>query len=159
MQFAIISDSHHAVGKLEQLLGHLDENNIDLLIHAGDFIVSGVDTVFEKFPQITTHIALGNCDYHSDELKKIQTLSHVTVEETVHLHLEGKSIAVSHIEGAAQHAMRGTHVDVFIHGHTHRPRIERMGDILYLNPGSLMEDAGYLKVELPSLEVDRKLKF
>jgi len=159
MQLAIISDSHHALDTLAKLLHHLDESNIHLLIHAGDFITSGVESVFKAHPNITTHIALGNCDYRSEEMQKLQALSHVTVEEVVHLNLENRSIAVSHIEGVAQNAMRGVHVDAFVHGHTHRPRIEKIGEILYLNPGSLMEDAGYLKVELPSFEIDRKLRF
>ena len=159
MKLAIVSDSHHAIDDLDKLLSYLTKNGIKHLVHAGDFITSEVVSVLEKYPEMQIFIARGNMDFYSDVLKEVRGLSHVEVDDVVFFELEGIQFAISHIQGMAQNSAAGKSIDVFIHGHTHRPKIEKREKGLVLNPGSLMDGAGFMLVDLPSLEVERKFKF
>ncbi len=157
MQVAIISDSHYSVDKVKKLLTHLQSIGIHHLIHAGDFMGKGIEEVLAEFPDITMKIARGNCDYSvMDALAK---QNHVEVGDILRFQWEETEFVVSHIPGTAINALRQKSADVVIHGHTHQPRIERHDSALILNPGSLMDGDGFMILELPSLEVDRRFNF
>lgn len=159
MKLAVVSDSHHAVDKLENLLKYLRKERITCLAHAGDFITTNVLEIFKKYPDIKTYIARGNMDWQGNVLKAIDQLSHVVIDDVVFLELEGIQIAMSHIPGVAQQSAKNRKIDLFIHGHTHRAQIENSENGLILNPGSLMDGAGFMLVDLPSLQVDRKFRY
>lgn len=155
-RLAVVSDSHYARQDLEKLLGLLDKEGITHLAHAGDFITNEVVALFSDFPGIQCYIAIGNCDHFGNIIAAMRQLPNVRLNSVVYFELEGKHFAVSHIEGMAEKSLEGKPVDVFIHGHTHRAKIEKQGDSLVINPGSLMEGAGFMVMELPSLRVDRR---
>jgi len=159
MKLAVVSDSHHALDELEKLLSYLKQAGINHLAHAGDFMTSGVTELFAKYPDIKVFIARGNMDWYGNMLKDMRQLAHVTIDDVVFFELEGVQFAISHIQGMAQNSAKERQIDVFIHGHTHRPKIDKTDRGLVLNPGSLMDGAGFMLVDLPSLEVDRKLRF
>ncbi len=159
MQLAIISDSHYDFDTLAKLLTHLKKNGIAHLAHAGDFVTSGVEQLFEKHPELNVFIAIGNCDTYSDVLPAMRKLPNVVLDDIVSFELEDIRIVVCHQEHMAQRVLTTERVDVFIHGHTHRPRVETKNGTLILNPGSLMDGAGYMVLEIPSLKVDRRLVF
>ena len=159
MKLAIVSDSHHALDDLEKLLAHLKKKDIKYLVHAGDFMTSNVVEVFARYPELKVFIARGNMDWHGNVLKEMRQLSHVEIDDVVFFELETVQFAVSHIPGMAQQHARRRTIDVFIHGHTHQPNIEKTDDGLLINPGSLMDGAGFIILDLPSLEVNRKFRF
>ncbi len=43
-------------------------------------------------------------------------------------------------------------VDIFIHGHTHRPALVRRGKSVMLNPGALCDDGYYLVLDLETMK-------
>ena len=158
MKLAVISDSHYAIDQLEKLLKFLKRENIQHLAHAGDLITDGVGRLFERFPEINSYIAIGNCDY-GQELVTLKNLSHVVLDTVVQFELEGKRFAISHQDGIAQRALKGQSIDVFFHGHTHTTRIDAHIHPMIINPGSLMDGHGFLLIDVPSLKIDRRFQF
>ncbi len=158
MQIAIISDSHYDLKTLKKLLTHLERINIFHLIHAGDFITSGVESAFAEHQKIKTYISRGNCDYKGDVFVQIKELPHVYLDDILYFDIQGIRFIVSHIPGTAISYMNSMEVDVVIHGHTHQPRVEHHKQALILNPGSLMDGDGFMVLSIPSLEVDRRFR-
>jgi len=66
--------------------------------------------------------------------------------------LAGKSIYVLHDLTTLQ-AVPGAGVDVIVSGHSHVPKIDRVGGVLYLNPGSAGRRRFKLPVTVATLEV------
>jgi putative phosphoesterase len=159
MRIAIVSDSHSALNELEKLLVFTRSNTINVLIHAGDFITTGIDSLLTAFSEITFYIARGNCDFDSALLGELGKQSNIEIGDTLSFELEGIRFIVSHIPGAASLAARHHGADVVIHGHTHQARIETLDHALFLNPGSLMEGHGFLLLDVPSLKVERRFRF
>ncbi len=158
MQVAIISDSHYAIDILNKLMSHLEKIGVTYLIHAGDFITSGIERVFSESPGIKSYIARGNCDSRGEAFNYLQTLSHVMLDDVLTFQIEGVRFLVSHIPGVAMNALGSNEVDVLIHGHTHQPRVDKINDTLVLNPGSLMDGDGFMILDVPSLKVDRRFR-
>ena len=50
-------------------------------------------------------------------------------------------------------------VDVLLHGHTHVPRNERRGRVLFLNPGCVTRGRAHYSQQRPSLAIRRKRNF
>ena len=159
MQIAIISDSHYDLGTLEKLLLYLAKNEITYLIHAGDFVTSGIEKLITDYQGIKTFIARGNCDSPGNVIDYIKTLPHVYLDDILHFEIQGIKFIVSHIPGTALNTQYFRNADVVIHGHTHQPKIEHHEQTLILNPGSLMDGDGFMILSIPSLEVDRRFRF
>ena len=66
--------------------------------------------------------------------------------------LLGKSIYVLHDLKTLQ-ADSGAGIDVIVSGHSHVPKVETVGGILYLNPGSAGRRRFNLPITLATLEV------
>ncbi len=159
MNLAVVSDSHSDIDKLKKLLSHLEDEGISLLAHAGDFMTFGVSKLFAEYPGIKIFIGRGNCDNNRNIVEKLHGLPHVQLDDVSYFEAGGVGFAISHVEGRAQRAAKDKKVDVFIHGHTHRAKIEQKEGSLVLNPGSLMDGAGFMLVEIPSLKIDRRFNF
>lgn len=156
MRVAIISDSHYSVDKVRRVLTSLEEQGIETLIHAGDFIGQGIEDIVQDFPGIRFYIARGNCDSYGRVLDELNAMAHVDVSDVLRFELDGIRFLVAHIPGAALNALNSEPADVVIHGHTHQPRKETHQDAMLLNPGSLMEGDGYMVFHTETREVDRK---
>jgi putative phosphoesterase len=72
--------------------------------------------------------------------------------DTKLVRLAGKSIYVLHDLKTLQ-ADLGAGIDVIISGHSHVPKIDTVGGILYLNPGSAGPRRFKLPITLATLEV------
>jgi uncharacterized protein len=72
--------------------------------------------------------------------------------DTKLVRLAGKSIYVLHDLKTLQ-ADPGAGVDVIISGHSHVPKIDTVGGVLYLNPGSAGRRRFKLPITLATLEV------
>ena len=72
--------------------------------------------------------------------------------DTKLVRLAGKSIYVLHDLKTLQ-ADSGAGIDVIVSGHSHVPKVETVGGILYLNPGSAGRRCFNLPITLATLEV------
>jgi uncharacterized protein len=136
-KIGIISDTHGLLRpEAERRL-----TGVDHIIHAGDI---GAPEIVEALCRIAPVSAIrGNVD--TGEWAR-------QYPDTKLVRLAGKSIYVLHDLKTLQ-ADPGAGVDVIISGHSHVPKIDTVGGVLYLNPGSAGPQRFKLPVTVATLEV------
>ena len=136
-RIGIISDTHGLL-RPEAERGLTGVNHI---IHAGDI---GRPEIVDALRRIAPVTAIrGNVD--SGEWAH-------EYPDTKLVHLAGTSIYVLHDLKTLQIDV-GTGIDVIISGHSHVPKIDAVGGVLYLNPGSAGRRRFKLPITLATLEV------
>lgn len=140
MRIGVLSDTH------ARLFGQISQevikalSNVDLIVHAGDFTTL---EVFEGLRQLAEVKAVwGNMD--SAELRSLLPEKQLIV-------VGGKKIGITHGWGdqwGIEHRVRGLfdQVDVIIYGHSHEPRNQQIGGILFFNPGQARRTFGILTI-------------
>lgn len=131
MKLGILSDTHaYFHPALEEYLG-----DVDLILHAGDL---GTPEILDRLEEIApVHAVYGNVDGAAVRAR---------TREHLHVELEGLRFWMTHIGGrpgkwdrAVAEEITSHPPDVFICGHSHILRIERvrdLGGMLYINPGA-----------------------
>lgn len=120
----LISDTH---GLLRPQV-HTALAGVELILHAGD--VGGTEILQELALIAPVRAVAGNCDDpFSSGLRPMLDFD-----------LDGISVHVSHgheVGVPSPALLLGTYTaDVIIYGHTHKPRVERDGQRLVINPGA-----------------------
>ena len=135
-RIGIISDTHGLLRpEAERRLA-----GVDHIVHAGDI---GRPEIVDALRRIAPVTAIrGNVD--SGEWAR-------GYPETKLVRLAGKSIYVLHDLKTMQ--ADGDGIDVIVSGHSHVPRIDTVGGVLYLNPGSAGRRRFKLPITLATLEV------
>jgi len=129
MKIGVVSDTHsHVIPK--QLLS--DFQDVDLIVHAGDFCTKNDLNVFKKIAKVEA--VFGNMD--GLELRQI-------LPEREIFYADGMKIGLYHGHGAPDKVLnfvkaefKKDKVDIVIFGHSHMPVNEKDGNVLYFNPGS-----------------------
>jgi putative phosphoesterase len=136
-RIGIISDTHGLLRpEAERRLA-----GVDHIVHAGDI---GRPEIIDTLRRIAPVTAIrGNVD--SGEWAR-------EYPDTTLLRLAGKSIYVLHDLKTLQ-ADPGADIDVIVSGHSHVPKIERVGGVVYVNPGSAGPRRFKLPITLATLEV------
>ncbi|MDI4238645.1 metallophosphoesterase family protein [Bradyrhizobium sp. Arg237L] len=128
-RIGIISDTHGLL-RPEAVRGL---TGVDHIIHAGDI---GRPEIVDALRRIAPVTAIrGNVD--NGEWAR-------DYSDTNLVRLAGKSVYVLH-DLKTMKADRGAGIDVIVSGHSHVPKIDTVGGVLYLNPGS----AGPRRFKLP----------
>src|SRR5947208_2048943 len=137
LRIGIISDTHGLLRpEAERGL-----TGVDHIIHAGDI---GRPEIVDALRRIAPVTAIrGNVD--SGEWAR-------KYPETKLVRLAGKSIYVLHDLKTLQADLGGS-IDVIVSGHSHVPKIDTVGGVLYLNPGSAGRRRFNLPITLATLEV------
>lgn len=123
-QLGIISDTHNV---LDPQVKRLFEG-VDHILHAGDIGLPWLIMELEEIAPVTA--VLGNVD------------SGLNFRETEVIDLFGRTFLLHHIvephrpAEALRRRIEQARPDVVVFGHTHKPFCERIGQTLYLNPGS-----------------------
>jgi uncharacterized protein len=135
-RIGIISDTHGLLRpEAERRLA-----GVDHIVHAGDI---GRPEIVDALRRIAPITAIrGNVD--SGEWAR-------EYPDTKLVRLAGKSIYVLH--DLKTLASPGAGIDVVVSGHSHVPKIETVGGVLYLNPGSAGRRRFNLPITLATLEV------
>lgn len=129
MRILIMSDTHGRPANIDVAIEQAAP--IDMLLHLGD--VEGDEHIIEELVSCPVHIVAGNNDFFTYLPKeKIIQIGKYQILMT-HGHEYGVSMGTRFLkrEGKA----RG--VDIVMYGHTHRPELDYMDDLVTLNPGSL----------------------
>jgi putative phosphoesterase len=136
-RIGIISDTHGLLRpEAERALA-----GVDHIIHAGDI---GRPEIMDALRRIAPVTAIrGNVD--NGEWAR-------EYPDTKLVRLAGKSIYVLHDLKTLQ-ADLGAGSDVIVSGHSHVPKIDMVGGVLYLNPGSAGPRRFRLPITLATLEV------
>ena len=137
MIIGIVSDTHDQLPLIDQLVKKLNELNVELVLHAGDFVSPFVANSFKnlKAPLIGV---FGNNDGDTTFLKqKFKEFGADLRGRFAFVNVDGLRIALVH--GDDKEVMRSlleleSH-DVLVSGHTHEPQTHRKGNTLVINPG------------------------
>lgn len=140
----LISDTHDRLPMVEEAVKKLNEENVGLVLHAGDYVAPFVIPKFKKLKARLIGV-FGNNDGDHELLKKrfseYKGLEiHGNFAEII---ADGIKIALlhGHEEELLKALVNSESFDVVVHGHTHTAEIYRKGKTLVVNPG---EACGYL---------------
>jgi uncharacterized protein len=138
MRIGIISDTHGLLRPevTERLAG------VHHVIHAGDIGRPEVISGLRKIAPITA--IRGNIDRGEWAAQ---------YPDTVLVKLGGRSFYVLHNLKELDFDPAAAGIDVVVSGHSHRPKIETVGGVLYLNPGSAGPRRFSLPIAVATLEL------
>ena len=144
MLIGIMSDTHDNLPMIEKAIARLNEENVDLVLHAGDYIAP---FVIPKFKDLKAKLigVFGNNDGDHELLRK-------RFSENKNLEIHGsfalvtvKNLKIALLHGSEEEILNALidceGFDVVVHGHTHGPDIHRKGKTLIIGCG---EVCGYL---------------
>ncbi len=138
MRVGVISDTHGLLRPEaeERLAG------VDHILHAGDI---GDGTIVPRLGAIAPVTAIrGNVD--------VAPWAAAFPQETTVV-LAGRRIHLVHNVGDLSLDPRAAGIDVVVSGHSHKPKVERAGPVLFLNPGSAGRRRFRLPVALATLDL------
>ncbi len=146
MKLVIASDIHGSAYYCRKLLKRLEEEKEDRLILLGDVLYHGPRNDLPKDYAPKEVIAMlnplkekilcvrGNCDTEVDQM----VLEFPVLADYGWMEIDGKTFYMSHGHIYNEHNLPPLKPgDIFMHGHTHVLRAEKVGDITILNPGSV----------------------
>ncbi|MDH5782421.1 MAG: metallophosphoesterase [Candidatus Bathyarchaeota archaeon] len=143
MIIGIIADTHDRLPLVDKAVKVLNEQKVELVLHAGDYIAPFVIPHFKPLKAKFIGV-FGNNDGEKDGLKKkFREIGAEIHENFADVTIDGLRIALVH--GSEEELLRALinleSYDIIIHGHTHEAKTYRKGRTLVINPG---EVCGYL---------------
>ncbi len=143
MKVGLISDTHDHLGMVDNAFRLFDSEGVDAVVHAGDWVAPFTVRKFESFSG-RLFGAIGNNDGEIMGLSRaFREMDALVKGELTEFELDGERAAVIHgtyptLVGALA---RSGIFPFVITGHSHRASVERVGEVLLVNPG---EACGYL---------------
>ena len=128
MNILVFSDSHGDVDTMAELTARWQPRQV---LHLGDHF-SDMVKLHLRFPEIPMQGVRGNCDAPGSPERLRLTMEGVTML-LVHGHRQGVKEDLERLYFTALEA----EADLVLFGHTHRPLMEREGNVTFLNPGSI----------------------
>ena len=150
MKIGVISDTH-----IPDKCAHIPEHvlnafkSVDMVIHAGDILsLKAIEELKSVCKRVS--VVAGNMD--GLEVRKRYPQKDI-------FNIDGVRIGVAHGSGAPinliallKDIFESDNCDIIIFGHSHKPMNEKIGSILFFNPGSatdnLTEDPTYGIIEI-----------
>jgi putative phosphoesterase len=144
MLIGAVSDTHDNLPQIEKAVRYLNEQKVDLVLHAGDYIAG---FVIPKFKMLNCKLigVFGNNDGDHELLKKrfSETTNCTIHDQFTTITVDGYRIALLH--GTETELLNSIidseYFNAVVHGHSHNRGIEKRGKTLAINPGEL---CGYL---------------
>ena len=146
MKYMIASDIHGSAWYCRKMMEALEKEQADRLILLGDLLYHGPrnDLPKEYAPKEVIRMlnkeknriynVRGNCDAEVDQM----VLEFPVLADYCWMEIDGKTFYMSHWHIYNEHNLPPLKPgDIFMHGHTHVLRAEKVGDITILNPGSV----------------------
>jgi len=143
MLVGIMADTHDRLPLVDKAVKALNEQNVELVLHAGDYIAPFVIPRFKPLKARFIGV-FGNNDGERNGLrKKFMEIGAEIRGNFAEVVVDELRIALLH--GSEEELLKSlisaeSH-DVIIHGHTHEAKTYRKGKTLVINPG---EVCGYL---------------
>ena len=154
MLLGVVSDTHGHLPFATAAVRMLESLEVEAVLHCGDIGTEDVVPLFAAWP---THFVLGNVDYPRYMEAAIQEAGQHYHGRFAELEMEGIAIALLHgdDERLLAETISSGRFGLVCHGHTHKQRLQRIGETLVLNPGALYRTNQHsiAVVQLPELEV------
>jgi len=158
MLIGLIADTHDNLPMVDKAVKKLNEMNVGLVLHAGDYVAP---FVIPKLKELKAKLigVFGNNDGDRELLKKrfneYKDLEvHGNFAEII---VGGLKIALLHgdEEELLEALINSQSFDIVVHGHNHKTDVYQKGKTLIVNPG---EVCGYLtgKSTIALLDTDRR---
>lgn len=144
MLIGLIADTHDNLPMVDKATRKLNELNVGLVLHAGDYVAP---FVIPKFKELKTKLigVFGNNDGDRELLKKrFNECEDLEVRGNfAQISVGGLKIALLHgkEEELLDALINSGSFDIIVHGHTHKAEVYQKGKTLIVNPG---EVCGYL---------------
>jgi len=154
MKIGIISDTHNNIKLTEKALSIFKENNVDIVVHAGDITSRRMLSLFKD---IKSKFVLGNGDIDVEELNaESEKLGFGSIEKECLLEIDGKSVLIFHGDNVRmfRDAVASGNFDYIIKGHTHFYENYTSNKTRIINPGALYGSDEYSIAILDTL-IDR----
>lgn len=144
MIVGLMADTHDNLPLVEKAVKRLNEEKVELVLHAGDYIAPFVIPKFKNL-QVKLIGVFGNNDGDRELLKR-----RFSENKNLELHGNFTTIIAEDIKIALLHGheeellkalIESENLDVIVHGHTHKAEVYQKGKTLIVNPG---EVCGYL---------------
>ena len=134
MKALIFSDSH---GNVSNMIAAVKRQAPNLVIHLGDCWQDG-ERLRMVFPRLPVEQVNGNCDFCPKGVwEKCVSFGGKTA-----FICHGHTYGVKSGYEAAVEAANGVGADFLLFGHTHMARLEQVGPLLVMNPGSVGDPLG-----------------
>jgi len=143
MIIGVVSDTHDSRDAIMEMVRIFNNEKVDVIVHAGDHI-SPFSVKWMRKLSGKVYGVRGNNDGESILLRRLYEESGWVFHEFIlEIEIDDKKIVVNHgtYEEVVNALIYSGKYDIVIHGHTHKVRIENIGDTLVINPG---EACGYL---------------
>ncbi|SMO36297.1 metallophosphoesterase [Fodinibius sediminis] len=136
MLVGILSDSHDHIPHTRQAMEHFEQQEVGLVLHAGDYCSPFMVPLFDSLP---FKGVLGNNDGDTYLLvRKLNEIGGELLGSFGDLTVDGCHIALYHGTHApiTQALEQCGNFDVVISGHTHEKKLHEQGLTLAVNPGT-----------------------
>lgn len=146
MKVMCISDIHGNIECLNRAVDRFREENAEKLLILGDFSSYYHSSSDFEVAEILNNIAgsiiavKGNCDNSS-----IDSLFHFGLGYLKTIEVNGIKVTLTHGHIYNRNTLPEKCGDIFISGHTHVGMIEKIGDKIIANPGSISKPRGGTK--------------
>ena len=139
--FVVMSDSHGDYDIVKDIKDRY-QGKVDAIFHNGDSELKSSDPVWDGI-----YVVRGNCDYDDGYPENnVVELNGITIAQT-HGHLYQINFMWDRLDLFAQEAG----ADICLYGHLHRASAWRMEDIVFINPGSVLQPRGEVMEKLYAL--------
>ncbi|RLE53327.1 MAG: YfcE family phosphodiesterase [Candidatus Methanomethylicota archaeon] len=143
MFLGVISDTHDNLSAIEKAVEEFNKRNVALVLHAGDFVSPFTANIFSKLKCKLIGV-FGNVDGEKEHLKeRFNAIGAEIVGDFAEVEFHGVKIALIHgvHEAIVKSLAKSGEYALVVRGHTHRAKVEKIGEAIVVNPG---EACGYL---------------
>ena len=143
MRIGIISDTHDNVPKIREAIRRLNELEVDLVFHAGDYISPFTAKPYADLKAKMVGVYGNNCAEREMLREVYAAVGKEIVGNFAEVETGGMRIALlhGHDEALLRSIIAHGGYDAVVHGHDHKAKVERVGTTLVVNPG---EVCGYV---------------
>ncbi len=154
----IMADTHDNLPMIEKAVKKMNEKNVELVLHAGDYVAP---FVVRKLEQLDARLigVFGNNDGDRVFLrKKFSECEDLEMRgDFAEINVDGLKTVLLHgsVEELLKALINCGSFDLVVHGHTHKAEVYQKGKTLIVNPG---EVCGYLtgKSTIALLNTDKR---
>ena len=143
MILGVVGDTHNQLSNIEKIIDIFNKKNVSKVIHTGDITQA---KTLDRFSRLSCPLigVYGNNDLEEKGLKDTAKQNGFNFRHPPFLiKVSNKKIAIFHEPDDIESFLKKEpSLDLIIHGHTHRYRNEKIGDVKIINPG---ECAGFVK--------------
>ncbi|MCS7203370.1 MAG: metallophosphoesterase [Thermodesulfovibrio sp.] len=155
MLVGVISDTHDHMDNIRKALKIFKENNVKVVLHAGDYVSPFTWRVFKDF-EGEFYGVFGNNDGDKVLLKKLY--GERIQNQIRELEIYERRVALMHEPQAVEALAQSGKYDIIVYGHIHEVDKRFINNTLILNPGEacgwLYGKATVMLVSFETLEVD-----